>query len=596
MAGTTNMPDLKTRLTLDITDFTRGLVDARAQAGLFSREIEGVAGHFKTAGVAMATFATVSLFTAGIVATAFMSAIGVLMTLGAVSAFQAQSVQVAWAQTGQVIRMGMLDTARAYIPVLERLAVRTQQMFVGVQPALTQIFDVLAPLFEDLSSRFLGWFGGLVQEMPGMVNAALAFLFSLGPAFDAMTDNMRAGWNTVYDAVLTFGPALMQNALPPFGNFVGALLALLAPVIESASEFAGPFLDSLATIAGAAHPLLRDILGEITPELIQISGVLADMGLGVAAMLNGIEGPVDSLLHDLVEFGTIAASTFADLNPTLLGLIQAASNTGHELMPVVAAIGAWLVEFGPLAVALANMITAMVRGFVTGIQPLLDAFGVDWSSGMVTAIEDITPAMENLALIAGKFFVVMVTGAGIVISALGSIVNAVAMLTGMFNGTGFNAGSMLVAGIIAGIAFMVSPLLGVVASMVLAVAAFLPRSPAEMGPLSGDGSPDARGAKLGEMFAEGIASSQDLVTAAAAKLAGSVALPSQPNAIGTSTMPSSSGLSGMLGGYGAGAASVVINVAGSILSEKELQGLVQTGMLQRESRNAGSVFATSVRG
>lgn len=586
------MPDLKTRLTLDISDFTRGLVDARAQAGLFSREIEGVTGHFKAAGVAMATFATVSLFTAGIVATSFMAAVGVLMTLGVVSAFQAQSVQAAWGQVGNVIRLGMLDAARAYIPVLERLAVRTSSMFDSVKPALTQVFDTLAPLFEDLSVEFINWFGGLLQALPGMVNKAVAFLFSLGPAFDQMTDNMRVGWDRVYAAVLNFGPTLMQNALPPFGLFIGALLGLLEPVIESASSFAGPFLTALATIATAAHPLLKDILHEITPDLIQISDTLALMGLGLADMLSGVEGPISDLLQDLVEFGAVAAATFSGLGPTLTGLIQAAANSGHELMPVIMAIGAWLVEFGPVAVATANMITAMIRGFVSGIQPLLDAFGLDWSSGITQAIIDITPAMEHLANVVGKFVVVAVTGAGYVISALSGIINAVMTLTGLFGSTGFNAGSALVVGIIAGLAFMVSPLLGVVAAMVGSVAMFLPRSPAEMGPLSGDGSPDARGAKLGEMFAEGIASSQDLVTAAAAKLAGSVQLPAQPNAIGTS---GTSSLGSILGNVASSASSVVINVAGSILAEKDLTALVQNNMLQKEFRNAGSTFATAVR-
>src|SRR5215207_9257687 len=462
------MPDLRTRLTLDISDFTRGLVEARGSANLFSREIENVSSHFKTAGVAMATFATVSLFTAGIVVTAFM---------------QAESVQVAWSRTGEHIRKGMLEAARSYVPVLERLAVRTITMFDSVQPALTQVFDRLAPLFEDLSVSFMDWFGDLIMRMPSMVNSAIAFLFEIGPAWDQATDNMRAGWEGVYQTVLDFGPALIKNALPSFGSFVGALLSLLSPIIESASEFGGPFFDMLATIAGAAHGLLRDLLGEITPNLIEISDTMALMGLGIATMLGGIEGPIDDMLVDLVKFGAIAAATFAGLEPTLTGLLQAASNTGAELMPVFAAIGAWLVEFGPLAVALTNMITAMVRGFVTGIKPLLDAFGVDWSSGMVTAIEDITPAMEHLAELAGRFTVVLVTGAGIVIDALGGIVNTVAMLSGLFQDTGFNAGTMLVAGIIAGLAFMVSPLLGVVASMVLAVAAFLPRWPAEGGPL-----------------------------------------------------------------------------------------------------------------
>ena len=590
MAGTTNMPDLKTRLTLDITDFTRGLVDARAQAGLFSREIEGVTGHFRAAGVAMATFATVSLFTAGIVATSFMAAIGVLMTLGVVSAFQAQSVQAAWMQTGNIIRMGMLEAARAYVPVLERLAGATANMFVSVQPALTQVFDTLAPLFEDLSTEFLGWLSNLINAMPGMVNRAIAFLFSLGPAWDQMTDNMRQGWNRVYDTVLEFGPALMMNALPPLGMFVGNVLALLAPIIEFASEFAGPFLSMLAVIAGAAEPLLRDVLGGITPELIMVSGAMELVGLGIAAMFDGAEAPLSDMLIQLTYFGELAGRMFTDLNPTIIGLLQAAANTGTELMPVVKALMEDLVSFGPILVALADMVTAFARGFVRGIQPMLDAMGADWSGG-ADILRQMIPLMEVLGEAAGRLLTFLVQIVGIAIDIAAPFALALANLSGLFEATGIDAGRAIMVGIITGIGFMFGPTIGVIAGMVAAIAAFMPRSPAEVGPLSGEGSPDMRGRTLGLMFAEGIASSTGVVAAAAAQLAASVQLPSQPNAVGTPGMS----LGGMLSGAVGAASSVVINVAGSILTDKDLQDLVQNSMLQRESRNAGSVFATSVR-
>lgn len=593
MPGPTNMPDLRTRLTLDISDFTRGLVSARSEASLFGREIEHIGGHFKAAGVAMATFATVSLFTAGIVVTAFMGAIGVLMTLGVVSAFQAESVRTAWSKTGEHLRKGMLEAARSYVPVLERLATATITTFDQIQPALTQVFDRLAPLFEDLSVSFLGWFADLVQRMPDMVNNAIAFLFEIGPAWDLATDNMRAGWDRVYQAVLTFGPDLMKNALPPFGAFVGALLSLLEPIIQSASIFAGPFFDMLAVITSAGQVLLGDVLGRITPELVLITDTLEAMGLGLASMLSGVGDPIASLLLDLVDFGAIAASTFEGLGPTLTGLLQAVSNTGHELMPLFAGIGTFLVGLGPVAVALANMVTAIARGFVAGIQPLLDALGIDWSGDLVEGIELITPAMERLAFVTGQFVTFLVQGAGVIVNALGGVAATVGGLTEMFGDSGFNAGRALVVGIIAGLGFMISPLTGVMAGLVAAVAAFLPRSPAETGPLSGDGAPDQRGFKLGQMFADGIAASTELVKTAANELVGAIGLPTPATSIGAPGVGAMPVV--MAGGGGAPVQNITVNVAGSVVTERELEDMIQKAALKRESRNAGSVFATSVR-
>jgi len=228
---------------------------SRPMKGLFGGEISNVTSAFPTAGIAMATFATISLFTAGIVATAFMGSIAVLMTLGVVGAAQAQQVKDAWTQTGKVISQGMMEASRAYVPVLQRLAVGVSAAFTQVQPALTQVFDRLAPLFEDLSNEFIGWLTGLINEMPDMVNRTSGFFASISGAWDQATDNMRAGWHEVVVSVLQFGPTLLNEGLPPFGEFVGRVLALLAPVVQISSTFAGPLFTSLAMPRAACSPM-----------------------------------------------------------------------------------------------------------------------------------------------------------------------------------------------------------------------------------------------------------------------------------------------------------------------------------------------------
>lgn len=590
MAGTTNMPDMRTRLTLDIADFTRGLVSARAQASLFGSSVQTVTSNFAAAGIAMATFATLSLFTAGIVATAFMGSIAVLMTLGAVGASQAQSVKDAWTNTANVIQHGILQASRSYVPVLERLAGKTSAVFTQVQPALTQVFDRLAPLFEDISTEFLDWLGDLVNRMPTMVNAAIGFLFEIGPAWDEATDNMRAGWDRVYQAVLSFGPALLQNGLPPFGAFVGNVLALLAPVIEAASIFSGTFFSALNEVALAAGGLLSGVLVQITPGLDSVAVSLGGIGTGLGIMLSGIGGPLSMMLDDLSQLGAILSVTFAGLEPTLTGLLQSAAETGQALLPVISFLAGLAVQVGPVVVALSQMVSSMIQSFVTGLSPILGQLSPDWANNLVMGIEAITPAMSQAAEIAGRFVAFLVQGAGMIIAALGSVADFVGGLTGIFHNTGFSAGTALVVGIIAGLGFMVSPLTGVVAGLVAAVAAFLPRSPAETGPLSGDGSPDQRGIKLGQMFADGIASTTDLVKSAAQKLVTGVP--------GMTSEGSSAGGIAAVPVYsdgGGGAQTIIVNVQGSVITDRDLQDVIQTAALRRENRNGGSVLATSVR-
>lgn len=552
--GSTNMPDLRTRLTLDISDFTTGLVHARGEARLFSREIEGVGGHFRAAGVAMATFATVSVFTAGIIGTAFMGAIGVLMTLGVVSAFQAESVQVAWTQTGEHLRQGMLAAARSYVPVLERLAAKTRTMFDEVQPAITAVFDRLAPIFEDLSVSFMGWFSDLILEMPSMVNSAIAFLQEIGPAWDAMTDNMRVGWNEMYAAVLEFGPTILLEGLPPFGIFVGSILSMLGSVVESAASLSGPFFTALAEVGTAAKFAFADVLSQITPELALFGATLSDLGLGLVDLLSGAGPGLSALIAELRNLGPIVADVFRGLEPSLGHLLGVTADMGAALMPVAAAFGQFLVQLGPVLVAFGHLAVAMASGFVEGIQPLLEAMGYSgWSDAMVDGIEAITPGMRELSKLFGEFVTIVVFGGGAILNAFSMIVGGLASMAGIFGSLGENAGRALVVGIIAGIGFMFSPLIGVVAGLIAAVSMF-------------------RG------------------SSAPAPSPPPPMLPPMPAAPGTPGSPAPMPTSGA-----ASVTNVNVNVEGSVLSERELQTVVQDAALQQESRNAGSTFATSVR-
>jgi hypothetical protein len=590
MIGASNMPDLRTRLTLDTSDFTTGLVHARGEARLFGREIGGVASHFSTAAVAMATFATVSLFTAGIIATAFMASIGVLMTLGVVSAFQAESVQAAWGQTGEHLRKGLLEAARSYVPVLERLAERTRTVFDSVQPAITAVFDRLAPVFEDLAVSFMDWFADLIMRMPSMVNNALAFLHEVGPAWDAMTDNMREGWDSMYQAVLEFGPSILKDGLPPFGEFVGNIFAMLGSIVEAAEQLSGPFFTALAVISDELKLRFHDLIMEITPELALFGGTLENLGLGLVALLDGIGPQLSDMIAELNHLGPFVQAMFSGLGPVLEGMLGVVVETNQALMPLWESLSVFIPAFGTVLVAFGRVFAAFVGGFIVGLEPLIGVLGdVTWAEMLVMGLEALIGPARMVGQVFGEITVFVLTAVGAVLNAVSAITGAITGLTDMFGDAGFNAGRALIVGIIAGLGFMVSPLVGVVAGIVAAVAMFLPRSPAETGPLSGDGSPDKRGMKLGEMFAEGIAASSGLVTAAAQKLAASVAMPILPAAPGTGTpAPVMVGGGGTVNHYN-------INVQGSVLTERELQAIIQEAALRKESRNAGSTLATSVR-
>lgn len=547
MAVSTNMPDLRTRLTLDISDFTTGLVHARGEARLFGREVEGLGSHFKAAGIAMATLATISLFTAGIIASGFLVAIGTIMTLGVVSASQSVAVQASWQRTTKAITDGMLKAARSYVPVLIRLSDQTRQMFARVEPALTAVFDRLAPIFEDMAMNFLGFLEDTIMGLPASVDHVISFLQDVGPAWDQMTDNMRAGWNRVYDAVLEFGPTILKEGLPPFGIFVGGVLGMLSTIVEAGGQIAGPFFQMLGEVAVYADATFANLVGQIVGPLTLLGPTLSNLGRGLVDLIGGMGPGLVDLIIELTHLGPIVADLFRGLSPTLNHLLGVVADSGAVLMPVFEVIQRFLINLGPVLVAFGHMFVSVLGGFVEGLAPLLAAMGAsDWSEAMIMGIEAITPGLTQLAFLFGSFVSIVVFGGGAILNAISSVVQVFASMTGIFGSLGENAGKALVVGIIGGILFMVSPLLGVLGGLLAAVAMFMPN------PFVGGG--------------------------------GTPGMPSMPPPAPASSFASNSS-----------AQNITVNVHGSVLSERDLQTVVQDSALQSESRNGGSTIATSVR-
>ena len=97
----------------------------------------------------------------------------------------------------------------------------------------------------------------------------------------------------------------------------------------------------------------------------------------------------------------------------------------------------------------------------------------------------------------------------------GRIVSALGNLGSLL----YNAGKNVIQGLINGVKSMVGAVGHAVSSVVGEIKNFLPFSPAKKGPLSGAGSPDVSGRKIGLMLAQGMEGSTSAVTASAARVA-----------------------------------------------------------------------------
>jgi hypothetical protein len=366
---------------------------------------------------------------------------------------------------------------------------------------------------------------------------------------------------------------------------------MLGSIVEAAEQLSGPFFTALAVVSDELKLRFHDLIMEITPELALFGGTLENLGLGLVALLDGIGPQLSGMIAELNHLGPFVQDMFTGLGPVLEGMLGVVVETNQALMPLWESLSVFIPAFGTVLVAFGRVFASFVGGFIVGLEPLIGVLGdVTWAEVLVMGLEALIGPARMVGQVFGEITVFVLTAVGAVLNAVSAITGAITGLTDSFGDAGFNAGRALVVGIIAGLGFMVSPLVGVVAGIVAAVAMFLPRSPAETGPLSGDGSPDKRGMKLGEMFADGIAASSGLVTAAAQKLASSVAMPILPASPGTGTPAPV-----MVGGGGS-VTNYHVTVQGSVITERELQAIIQEAALKKEGRNAGSTLATSVRG
>jgi TP901 family phage tail tape measure protein len=146
----------------------------------------------------------------------------------------------------------------------------------------------------------------------------------------------------------------------------------------------------------------------------------------------------------------------------------------------------------------------------------------------------------------------------------------------------YDAGKNVIKGLINGIKSMIGGIGGAMGSVANTIRSFLPFSPAKQGPLSGSGSPDIAGAKIGEMVATGMTQSTTKVTRAGHSLAGAAKL----------ALTGSSGSGAELGGLaltvGAGGAAgalppIIVQVDGKTLFQ-----ILQVEALRNNRRNPTS--------
>jgi TP901 family phage tail tape measure protein len=235
---------------------------------------------------------------------------------------------------------------------------------------------------------------------------------------------------------------------------------------------------------------------------------------------------------------------------------------------------AWDAEIKPL---LTNLMSTwrVVWGVVR------DTAKLAWSiiSGVITTAMHLIMNIIGVALdlLTGHWGKAWQDVKKLVSQGLGDIVHLIVSVASGFGTLLYDAGANIIKGLINGVKSMAGGIKNAIGDVAHTIRSFLPFSPAKQGPLSGSGSPDIAGRKIGEMVASGISGSVAGVSRATRGLAGAASLALGGQGLsGLALTASAAAGSGSAGEY----PPIIVQVDG-----RQLFKILQVQALQNGRRN-----------
>lgn len=443
-----------------------------------------------------------------------------------------------------------------------------------------------AQVAESAFSGKAGTLGGLLRKgFDGAVTGAKAAgsavaSFSKAVATATATAG-RAAWSGMVTGLKAVGGALKTAAV-------------------SALEFSRSMLTSAATALRTAAVWVAEKVALVATTVAEKAAAIAQWALNVAMDANPIMLVVLALAA-LVAAVIYAWNHFAWFRNMIKG--------AWSMIVAVAQLA--LTQLQHVFNMIVSGLAHAVQGVEAGWHAITSAFSiayhasvtiamslVHWIAGLPSRILSPLLALPGwlggLARSAWNSFLNATKSVGLAaIAWIAGIPHRALSVLGNLGGLLFGAGQNIISGLIRGMESMIGQVGNVASSIAGWVRDHFPFSPAKRGPLSGSGSPEIAGAKIGRMLADGMTTSVSHVYRASDQLAGA--------AVVSGGLRDASLLPGRLGGTSLGAPGLAlvasggggavvnnhlhVNVEGHVLTERKLRDLLEREMLRLGMRN-----------
>lgn len=385
-------------------------------------------------------------------------------------------------------------------------------------------------------------------------------------AFDTMNETTARSMEQIKtqltNAAITVGSVL----LPPIQRLLEVLLENLGPAIEAVSGFLSGLGERVDGLGGSTSAV-AEILSAVWTTIVETVGAAIEI----------VKAIIDDVRATLEDNADRIRDTFDNARERISSIMESISAIVSGILEVIQL--AWemfgddvirfVTDTFDAILRIIDGVMRVIRGIIDVVVGLITG---DWQrawdgvKGIVQGVWDVIKGIVDRALSTVRLAIDVVLSAisGIFGNIWGAIVDAVSgawtSITGFVTGgiesmqesisSGLDdaigwfrelpdrilgalgdlgtmlldAGRQIIGGLIDGIRDAIGGIGDAVGEAAQTVRDFWPFSPAKTGPLSGSGSPDRAGRKIGTMLADGMLDSTRKIAGASATLAGAATI------------------------------------------------------------------------
>lgn len=434
-----------------------------------------------------------------------------------------------------------------------------------------RLFAGTSSIIKQIGATDLPVLRGGFDSMAGSLNQGIKYFGQWATSSKTVAD-----FRTIMDNSSVSTQNLMRSLQPILGiirdlatvgsQFLPQLTSGFASAAQRAADFVSHARDTgqlhqwIQTGITAVHELMS-VFGDVIQLIMRISTAPPLFGFDFLSSLTSVTGLVLKLISafpeliPMIELAIVGYKAWT-ISQWLLNAAMDANPIGLVIVAIAALVAAIVIAwnhsetFRDIVLSVMAAVSGAISSGVNIAKGALNWFGSlpglfsGWFNGAYNAASG---AINNL------------------IGQVGSIPGRILGAIGNLGSLLYSAGANVINGLINGIMSRVYAVENAIGSIASTIRGALPFSPAKWGPLSGSGSPDIAGAKIGQMLADGLHTSVGTVVNATTKLAGAATLGAVPGGVRALAGPASGGSSATaVAGGGANIANLHLHVAGNL--------------------------------